>query len=439
MDNRNLNYIKILIFWIPLAAQWLMMSLEGPLLAAIIARMVEPKFNLAAYGVSLSLALVAESPVIMLVSASTALVDDRKSYLKLGRFALALNILVTLFMLIMALPQVFGLVAEGIIGLPGNVADLAYFGLLIMIPWPAAIGYRRFLHGILIKNDRTRFVAYGTVLRLICMTLTAFFFYLVHPIPGAWVASASLTVGVIFEAAAVRFMARQVIRDLLAQPDPGPEPGDLTYGDINRFYIPLALTTVLALGIRPLITIFLGQSRMALESLAALPVIHSLAFIFLALGLSYQEVGIALIGARFENYLKLRNFALILAVGTLAALGLIAFTPLARVWFQDISGLSPELTRFSIPPLKIMTILPGITATLFFMRSMLLNARRTVPLTWATVVEVSATLSIVFIGVRFLDLVGIMAAAMALVGGSLASNLYLLPKASSTLRSRSGG
>ncbi|MCK4558957.1 MAG: hypothetical protein KAV45_04180 [Calditrichia bacterium] len=39
---------KISIFWLPLAATWLMMAFEGPFLAAIIARLAEPKFNLAA-------------------------------------------------------------------------------------------------------------------------------------------------------------------------------------------------------------------------------------------------------------------------------------------------------------------------------------------------------------------------------------------------------
>ncbi|MBC8192482.1 MAG: hypothetical protein H8E18_08885, partial [FCB group bacterium] len=39
---------KIFKFWLPLAGTWLMMSLEGPFIAAIIARLVDPKFNLAA-------------------------------------------------------------------------------------------------------------------------------------------------------------------------------------------------------------------------------------------------------------------------------------------------------------------------------------------------------------------------------------------------------
>ena len=52
---------SILAFWIPLAATWLMMSVEGPYVAAIIARMPDAAFNLAAYGMAFSLAWLGSS------------------------------------------------------------------------------------------------------------------------------------------------------------------------------------------------------------------------------------------------------------------------------------------------------------------------------------------------------------------------------------------
>ncbi len=77
---------RILAFWTPLAATWLMMSVEGPFLAALIARLAAPRENLAAYGVAFALALIVESPIIMMLSASTALVDSREAYLRLRNF-----------------------------------------------------------------------------------------------------------------------------------------------------------------------------------------------------------------------------------------------------------------------------------------------------------------------------------------------------------------
>lgn len=79
-SSTHLTYRKIFYFWLPLAATWLMMSVEGPYLAALIARSPEPKFNLAAYGVAYSLALIIEAPIIMIISALVALVRDEYSF-----------------------------------------------------------------------------------------------------------------------------------------------------------------------------------------------------------------------------------------------------------------------------------------------------------------------------------------------------------------------
>ena len=74
MPRSHLSYRQICTFWLPLAGTWLMMAVEAPYLAAIVARLADPTENLAAFGVALSLAVIIEAPVIMLMSASTALV-----------------------------------------------------------------------------------------------------------------------------------------------------------------------------------------------------------------------------------------------------------------------------------------------------------------------------------------------------------------------------
>ena len=75
MPRTPLTPREVLSFWTPLAATWLMMAAEGPFLAAVIARLPEPKHNLAAYGIAFSIALLMEAPVIMIMGATTALVS----------------------------------------------------------------------------------------------------------------------------------------------------------------------------------------------------------------------------------------------------------------------------------------------------------------------------------------------------------------------------
>jgi Na+-driven multidrug efflux pump len=423
-SSAQLTYKKIFYFWLPLAATWIMMSVEGPFLAALIARSSEPKFNLAAYGVAYSLALIIEAPIIMIMSASIALVKNRQSFFKLRNFTYAANGLITLVMLIVIAPPVFYFITEDLIGLPVEVSKLTHIATIILIPWPGAIGYRRFYQGILINHNLTRRVAYGTVIRLLSMSLCATILFVSDFAEGVVVGAASLSFAVIMEAIAIRFMVRTTVKKIKSEDSSSEQV--LTYREINKFYYPLALTSFIGLGVQPLVTFFVGQSRMALESLAVLPVVTSFVFVFRALGLSYQEVIIALIGEKKEKFKPLLNFAIVMAAILVSVLALFAFTPLSDFWFITISGLSEPLAEFAHLPLMIMFFFPALTVLISIQRGVLVAARNTKPITGGTITEFVTIVIIMMILISNINLVGAVAAVIALVMGRLASNIYLM-------------
>jgi len=424
IQTEKLGYKKIFVFWYPLALTWLMMAIETPYLTAIIARLPDPKFNLAAFGVAFSFALIIEAPIIMIMSASTALVKDSGAFYKLRRFTYTLNFSITLILLICLLPPIFNYIARNMIGLPPEVAHLTHVATMILLPWPAAIGFRRFYQGILIRNNKTRLVAYGTVVRLSTMSTTALVLYLLH-VPGAWVGAGSLSMGVLGEAIATRWMCRLEVNRL--KQEPKNSPTSLTYKIIIHFYYPLALMTILTLGVQPLVVFFIGKSRFALESLAVLPVINALVFIFRSVGLSFTEVALALLGKDNRNYIPLRNFALILGAISLATFSLISFTPLAGIWFNKVSGLSPALTAFSLLPTQIITLLPVLTLYLSLQQALLMNIKKTIAITWATVIEVSVIIGSIQLAIYGFAAIGAVAATSAFTIGRLCANLFLLP------------
>ena len=422
--SSRLTTATIFRFWLPLAGTWLMMALEGPYLAAIIARLANPTENLAAYGVSFAFAVIIESPIIMLLSASTALVRDRGSYVALRRFAYTINVALTAIMLLVIVPSVFALIAD-LVRLPSEAEELTRRSLAWLIPWPAFIGYRRFKQGLLISHNRTRLVAVGTVVRLATMGATAVAMARWSPLPGAEVGAVALSCGVVLEALATGWMARQIVRDLPDRhEDTDAKP--LTQSRIVTFYLPLATSAMMAMAVQPMVTFFMGTSQFALESLAVLPVISGLTFIFRSLGVSYQEVGIALTGRRGEHYPELSRFALGLGITTTICLALIAFTPLSRLWFGQISGLSTELTQFALLPTRILVGMPGLSVLLSFERSLLLNARRTTWITWATLIEVIAIATVILVAISLLDLPGAVAAATGLMLGRITSTVFLV-------------
>lgn len=420
----QLTHKKIFYFWLPLAATWLMMAVEGPFLASLIARSTEPKFNLAAYGIAFSFALIIEAPIIMMMSAAIALVKNKQSFLKLKIFTYAVNVLITLIMLIAIIPIIFYFITETLIGLPEEISRLTHIATIILLPWPSAIGFRRFYQGILINNNLTRRVAYGTVVRLIAMLVCGSVLYISGIAEGVVIGAASLSFAVIMEAIAVRLMVSGTLKKINSEELSSLQ--NLTHKQIIKFYYPLALTSLIGLGVQPLLTFFIGQSRMAIESFAVLPVVTSFIFVFRSLGLSYQEVIIALLGEKNEGLKPLLHFAFLLALFLVGGLSLFAFTPLADFWFITVSGLSASLADFARVPLMIMFFFPALTVLISLQRGLLVASRNTKPITTATITEVLIIVIMMIILVNELDVIGVVAAMFALVAGRVAANVYLI-------------
>ena len=403
-----------------------MMAIEQPFLTAVIARLDEAKNNLAAFGIAFAIALILESPIIMLMTASLSLVKNKQSYYTLRRFSLILNILITLGMLVLLIPSIFFYLTEQLMSLPHEIAKLSYISTIIFIPWPAAIGFRRFYQGILIRDDLTKKVAYGTLVRLISMSVSALFLFFLN-IKGAYTGAAALSIGVTFECLAIRFMVTKSINKIINKREK-IEDSDLTpltNKNIIDFYLPLSLTTILSLGIHPVVTFFLVKSKNPIESLAVLPAINALVFLFRSMGLSFQEVGIAFMGAKNEGYEILKKFSSILGIAVFSLLFLIAFTPLSYIWFHIVSGLSIELTLFSDLPTKIMVILPSLSVWISFQRAFIVNNKKTILLSNATFIEVGIIIAVLIVSIIYLNLIGAVAASLAYVIGRLVSNTYL--------------
>ncbi len=429
--TEKLTYRRVALFWGPLALTWLMMAIEQPFLIAFIARLGDAKLNLAAFGIAGSFAMIIEAPIIMLMSASTALVTGRNSYLRLKRFTDILNGAITGVQLIILIPPVFNFIVIGLMNVPEEVARLAHIALIIFLPWAASIGYRRFYQGILIRNNLTRRVTYGTMVRLSVIVVTGLFLYSTG-VPGAYVGAGAMTLAVIVEAVVTRLMVSATLKYLMQKED--TENGNLNLRSITKFYYPLAITSILSLGVHPFVTFFLGRSIMAVESLAVLPVVGSLVFIFRSLGLSFQEVSIALIGTHKQNYRVLRNFAVYLGILVTVLISILAFTPLADMWFVKVSGLSKELADLSYLPLKIMILLPALTVLLNFQRSLLVINGNTGPISVATAAELTGIIVVLLVCVIFLNLIGVVAAAIAFTVGKGISTLIPGAQAFSCLK-----
>lgn len=212
----------------------------------------------------------------------------------------------------------------------------------------------------------------------------------------------------------------------------------LTCRGIAAFYYPLALTSVIGLATYPMLTFFMGRAHAPLESLAVFPVVGSLSFIFRAVGLSYQEAAIALLGDDLEHRRAVGRFAVGLALACALGQAVFAVDPFFGHWFVTVSGLAPELAAYASVPVMLLVPLPGLSVWLSYQRAANVLRRRTRLLTEATIVEIAGIAGIFAVAGWGLGLAGVTAASAALLGGRLLSNLYLEFLGEGSPRNRKG-
>src|SRR5687767_3872408 len=161
----------------------------------------------------------------------------------------------------------------------------------------------------------------------------------------------------------------------------------------------------------------MGHSLRPIESLAVFPVAYALSFLYRALGFSFQEAVIALSGRSPDNVAALKRFGFGISVASTAALALVAFTPLARIWFVDVSGLSLELTEAALTPARVSVALAPLAVFTSFQYGLLVQARRTRPITLSTVIELTAIGAFFALFAWGMGWMGATAATAALVAG----------------------
>lgn len=436
--SAELTTSAVLRFWLPLATSWLLMATENLAVNAIIARTAEAKLQLAALGIAFSLALAVESPIISLLTASNALARDRESFRLLRRFTLGLNAAVTTGMLLLGLTPLFNLVVVQFIGAPAEIAVKVRPVLWALILWPAAIGFRRFHQGLMIRYGYTRQIGYGTVIRLFTGVGVSLAGLAWGKVDGATLGGLALGASAMAESVYVWYVAQPAVQkvmstDTLAEEAPVTPPinppqlwegNPLTLGDLLRFYAPLALTSAITLSTTPLINAGLARSPHPIESLAAWPVVNGQLFALRSFGLSLQEVVVALLDGPAAKR-TLRRFATMVGVGSLALLLIIAYTPLAPWWQQQIAGLSEELSLFAVAALRLAVLLPVLAVVVNMLRGIVVTGKATSVIAQATVLNLLALGSVLLIGGKLSLLPGVSLAAVALTVSQLAESAWL--------------
>jgi hypothetical protein len=423
IEKTPLTPSRIFWFWLPLAAMWLMMAIEHPMVAAVIARLPKPEPNLAIFGVTFSLALIIESPIIMLLMAGTALARGKQSYERLLCFTHILAAMLTALHLIIGLTPLYRYIVGGLMGVPVEILEASRITFLLMTPWTAAIAYRRLWQGVLIRFHRTGVVPLTIITRLLTGGIVLAIGLLTRRFGGADLGAIALSIGVTAAAVTAYFFVRSTVCNHLSKPSSGDEP--LAWDDLLKFYVPLALTSLIKLLGRPLLIMGIARAAQPLESLAVWPVVMGVLFIGRSPAVSYQEVVVALLVDKPSSE-RLRRFTIGLALTLTGSFILVTLTPAARIFYQSISGLSSELVSFAIIPTLILSGVPGLEVLISWRHGLLVHFKQTRTITQAVGLNVVVLAAVILgAGALLSPIPGTIIAATALTAAIAAHWGYL--------------
>ena len=331
---------RVIATWWPLALSWLLMSIEAPMLSAVVARLANPTINLAAYGsVASPLIGILQAPILTLLSLSTAMSKDWDSFQKGRKIMFYLGGTLTLIYLVITFTPLYEILVRQVLGVPDEIVEPARWAMYVGVPWAFAVAYRRFHQGMMIRFGHSRAITVGTFFRFCADALVLGLALWLQTIPGAMVASGMMVCGVITEAIYVGLRVRPVIRSELRLAPPLPRPIPLR--EMITFFIPLALTPLLNMLIRPIGSAALSRLPDPLQTLAIWPVISSFSWLIVTPGGAFNEVAIALLD-RPGSRRGLKQFLWILMGFQLGLMLLLVLTPLSYLWFLHLAGLSPH-------------------------------------------------------------------------------------------------
>lgn len=387
----------IFYFWLPLALSWFLMTFEHPWVQGVIGRLPDAQLQLAAFGLLVSLMILIETPIIMMLGTSAALSRNRQSFRLLYRYMLLANLYVTAVALMMGFTPMLDWWLGSVVRVEQYLIDVVRPGIQIMAIWPAIIGYRRFHQGLMIRNDHTRPIGTGTLIRLSASAATAGLVGWLTDMPGASVGALAMLVSAAAELVYVMAVSRVDVRRVLAT-EPTPNEAPLTYRGAFKFHFPLALTSMMMILVRPVIERGIASTPNPEPALAAWAVVFSVLLIVRSSGMAWQE-GVIALSERDHARPALLRYSWTLAISLTAFLSVMAFSPLITLYIDRALQVPANIQPMVITGVQVGLLVPALTVFQSYYRGRLMHADTTAPIYGAMFLSFSMTALTVWGGI----------------------------------------
>jgi Na+-driven multidrug efflux pump len=401
---RTVSYRSLLLFYLPLGFSGLMMTLDLPVVNAMLNRLPNPDVSVAALRVAFSMALVYEASHISMIDVSTTLSADVRTFKMLRRFYLVMAGVLLALASAIAFSPIYDWIVRGVMNQTADVANAARPALWAFLLWPIPIGWRRLYQGALIKHGHPKPVGAGGLVRMGSLFVALIFFgwlgTSVIRIEPAAIAVLAMLVSVTAEAAAVHGWTGRVLRSM---PQEVPGKAAPTYRELWRFVFPLSGTAIMSTLTQPVVTAGIASAAVAWASpngsvvaVASYAIAWSMAFLVFGPTLSMTQASIAWSSSP-NPQVRERGPRVILSIGV--GLGLLmavaAFTPFAYWLFTAVLDTQPATAEAAVSVAHWLVPMPILHSVSFMLRGRLISRHRPDLVRLAQFIDLAAITSII--------------------------------------------
>ncbi|MFK7824267.1 MAG: hypothetical protein AB8G05_08920 [Oligoflexales bacterium] len=361
--------------FIPLSLSDIMMAFSDPLMTATLAHLPGARANIASLGIVKSLIVFFESPIIMILHASTALSGHRQSRKYLGMFTFLACLLLSGLLLVLGIPLVFNWFGTHFLGIDEQMLQRTGSMLVVMFLWPAVIGWRRFFQGILIQAGQSRALAKASMMRISYVVLSLALGFTMSW-QGTTIIGVSLLGSIFVEALVVTFAA-YVSRaiETYEMPKEKQKVAPKSFTQVLKYYLPLANSMLVVWGGRFLLVAVIARSIDGSLSLAVWPASWGVVLLIANATRMVQQVIIKNRSTVADGILA--GFSI--SVGALFSivLLLIPITSLGHKVLEGFLGNDKAMVAGVSPVILICTIVPFLVAVQNALQGFLMSEGKT--------------------------------------------------------------
>ena len=422
LQERSL--LTLLTQFIPLSLSDVAMTLGDPLQTAALSRLAFPQETLAAVGIVRAIAILLESPIIMILHASTALGSYTASRRALWRFTVIAGVSLSSIFLVLTWEPLYNWLILDVFGVSPFIATRGRTPFILMFLWPFVIAWRRFFQGLLIRARKSIPVGWASVGRftwvIVALTVGVSF-----KLDGALLAGVTMIGAVIIEALLVTwFCSRLNITSILDQQihqDTKKLPKTLK--DVTLYYLPLASTMLLIWGARAILLSFVARSFDGNLALAVWPAAWGLVISIANGTRMVQQVVIS----SYEETSKrtLATFVVLVGLVFTSIPFFLGFTSQGFSLLRQFFGDNPSLIEAALPVIQVLSSLPLLFTLQNTFQGLLIHRAKNWFINLATLVGAALTLivcgSLIFTGYS-----GATSAAYGMIAGIVGEIVVLI-------------